>query len=219
MKTAILFGSSGFVGSHLLSELLSSPEYGEVIAVVRSDRGLSHPKLKTLLGDYNSVHGLGSALSGDEIFICLGTTRKASPNEADYYRADHDYPVLAAQLAKANGASSVFLVSAVGANPSSRFSYVRTKGETERDIARLGFDHAHFFRPSMITGQREKRSLAESAMIRLWPAIDPLLLGKAARYRGLTGPEIARAMKNAAKNQSEKVRIYHWREMRDLLDV
>ena len=169
MKRAIIFGSSGFVGSHLLRELLNSPDYGEVIAVVRNDRGMSHPKLKTLLGDYNSVRALGTAVSGDEIFICLGTTRKASPNKGDYYRVDHDYPLLAAQLAKANGASSVFLVSAVGANPNSRFFYVKTKGETERDIARLSFKHAHFFRPSMITGQREKRRNGNSDD----PALEP----------------------------------------------
>jgi uncharacterized protein YbjT (DUF2867 family) len=219
MKTAIIFGSSGFVGSHLLRELLDSPDYGEVIAVVRKDGEMSHPKLKTLLGDYNSLRALGAAVSGDEIFICLGTTRKASPDEADYYRVDHDYPLLAAQLAKANGASSVFLVSAVGANPNSRFFYVKTKAETERDIARLGFEHAHFFRPSMITGQRVTRSVMETALIRVWSVINPLLLGRADRYRGMTGPEIARAMKNAAKHQSEKVKIYHWREMRDLLAV
>ena len=59
----------------------------------------------------------------------------------------------------------------------------------------------------------------ETAMIRLWSLINPFLLGKADRYGGMTGPEIARAMKNAAKNQSEQVRIYHWREMRDLLAV
>jgi uncharacterized protein YbjT (DUF2867 family) len=192
---------------------------GKVIVVVRNDQEMSHPKLKTLLGDYNSVRALGTAVSGDEIFICLGTTRKASPNKADYYRVDHDYPLLAAQLAKANGASSVFLVTAVGANPSSRFFYVKTKGETERDIARLGFKHAHFFRPSMITGQREKRGAMETAMIRLWSVINLFLLGKVDRYRSMTGPEIARAMKNAAKNQSEQVRIYQWREMRDLLAV
>ena len=220
MKRAFIFGSSGFVGSHLLRELLNSPDYGEVIAVVRKDPGISHPKLRTLLGDYNSLRALGTALSGDEIFICLGTTKKASPNEADYYRVDHEYPLLAAQLAKTNGASSVFLVSAVGANPNSRFFYVRTKGETERDIARLGFQHAHFFRPSMITGQREIRSVMETAMIRVWSLINPLLIGKADRYRGMTGPEIALAMKNAAKNakyQPEQVRIYHWREMSELL--
>jgi thioester reductase-like protein len=54
MKNAIVFGSSGFVGSHLLGELLSSSDYEQVTAVVRKPLNISHPKLKTSIGDDNS---------------------------------------------------------------------------------------------------------------------------------------------------------------------
>jgi uncharacterized protein YbjT (DUF2867 family) len=36
MKSAIVFGASGFAGSHLLSGLLNSSDYGQVTAVARS---------------------------------------------------------------------------------------------------------------------------------------------------------------------------------------
>ncbi len=131
---------------------------------------------------------------------------------------DHDYPVLAARIAKEGGAKSVFLVSAVDADPNSKFFYVRTKGETERDVTALNFEHTNIFRPSMILGSRkERRSLLEDALMKLWPALNPLLAWKGGKYRGMTGEEIARAMIEAAKNQAEKVKIYEWREMRDLL--
>ena len=77
----------------------------------------------------------------DEIVIALGATKKTSPKKADYYKVDHDYPVLAAKIAKEKGAQSVFLLSAVGANPNSSIFYVRTKGETERDIIAVNFEH------------------------------------------------------------------------------
>ena len=152
MKKAIIFGSSGFVGSHLLSELLNSPEYEQVTAVVRKNLSISHPKLNTLIGDYRSLPALEPEISADEVFIALGATRATSPEREKYYQVDHDYPVLAARIAKARGAKSVFLVTAVGANPHSRVFYVRTKGETERDITALDFEHTHIFRPSMIMG-------------------------------------------------------------------
>jgi uncharacterized protein YbjT (DUF2867 family) len=123
---------------------------------------------------------------------------------------DHDYPVLAAQLAKARGAKSVFLVTAVGANPHSHFSYVRMKGETERDIIALDFEHTHIFRPSMITGNRQEKRPGEKAMIGVWSAIDLFLVGKADRYKGISGEDIAKAMKNSATRQTQKLKIYHW---------
>jgi uncharacterized protein YbjT (DUF2867 family) len=217
MKKAIVFGSSGFVGSHLLSELLNSSDYEEVTVVVRKNVNVSHPKLKILIGDYNSLSALRKNIVADEIFIALGTTRKSTPKKEEYYQIDHDYPVLAARIAKENGARSVFLVSAVGANADSTFFYVKTKGETERDIIALDFAHTHLFRPSMIMGNRKENRALEKNLIGIWSAINPLLVGKINRYRGITGDDIAKAIKNSATDQSEKLKIYHWQEMTDLL--
>jgi uncharacterized protein YbjT (DUF2867 family) len=217
MKKAIVFGATGFIGSHLLRELLDNPDYERVIAVVRKPLAISHAKLTTLIGDLASLPALKSQLVADEIFIALGTTRKHTPDEAEYYKIDHDYPLLAADIAKANGARSVFLVTAVGANAGSSLFYVRTKGEVERDILALDFDHTHIFRPSMIMGQRDEERRGERLFVAVWGVLNPLLVGPADRYRGLTGEEIARAMVNAAQHQTEKVRLYHWKEMAALL--
>jgi uncharacterized protein YbjT (DUF2867 family) len=220
MKSAIIFGSSGFVGSYLLSELLESPDYAQVTAVVRKSLNITHPKLKTLIADYNSLPGVKSEIAADEVFITLGTTKANSPKKSDYYQVDHDYPVLAARMAKENGAKSVFLLTAVGANPNSKFFYVRTKGETERDVIALNFEHTHIFRPSMILGRREEnRSQLEAALVKFWSALNPLLIWNADKYKGITAEDIAKAMVKSAKNQTEKLKIYHWREMHALLQT
>jgi uncharacterized protein YbjT (DUF2867 family) len=218
MKKAIVFGASGFVGSHLLTDLLNSPDYEQVTAVARKNLNITHPKLRILIGDYDSLPDLKSQIVADEVFIALGTTKAKSPVEADYYRVDHDYPVLAARTAKEKGAKSVFLVTAVDANPNAKFFYVRTKGETERDVIALNFDHTNIFRPSMIVGNRsEKRSLLESALMKFWPALNPLLTWKGGKYKGITGEDVAKAMVRSAKNQTEKIKIYEWKEMHELL--
>jgi uncharacterized protein YbjT (DUF2867 family) len=218
MKKAIVFGSSGFVGSHLLGELLGGSDCEQVTAVVRKPLNVSHKKLKILIGDANSLPDLKGHMLADEIFIALGATKKTSPKKADYYKVDHDYPVLAAKIAKEKGVQSVFLLSAVGANPHSSIFYVRTKGETERDIIALNFEHTHIFRLSMIMGNREEnRSSLEKILIKAWSVLNPLLVGKADRYRGLTGEDIAKAVYNSASHQSEKLKIYHWKEMKELL--
>jgi uncharacterized protein YbjT (DUF2867 family) len=217
MKKAIVFGATGFIGSHLLRDLLNDPEYEQVIAVVRKPLALSHAKLTTLIGDLASLPALKPQLVADEVFIALGTTRKHTPDEAEYYKIDHDYPVKAADIAKANGARSVFLVTAVGANANSNVFYVRTKGEVERDVLALNFDHTHIFRPSMILGERDEDRPRERMFIAVWNVINPLLVGPVDRYRGLTGEEIARAIAKAAQHQTAKVKFYHWKEMASLL--
>ncbi len=217
MKKAILFGASGFVGSYLLEELLDNSDYGQVTIVVRKPLDTRHPKLKMLTGNYHSLSGLINDIEADDVFIALGTTKKKTPNEADYYQVDHNYPVLAAKIAKEKGAKSVFLVTAIGANVRSSIFYVRTKGEAERDIIALDYEHTSIFRPSMIMGARKENRPLEKVMMTVWAIITPLLVGKLNKYKGIKGEDIAKAMNRAAKNPTEKLKIFHWTEMKELL--
>ena len=218
MKKAIIFGASGFIGSCLLRDLLDNEDYEQVSVVVRKTLGLNHPKLKELIGDYHTLHLLKREIDADEIFITLGTTRKKTPDRDQYYQIDHDYPVGAAKVAREAGAKSVFVVTAVGADANSGIFYIRTKGEIERDIILLNFEHTCIFRPSMIMGERKENRSFEKILIKVWAFINPLLIGKSLKkYRGITGQDIAIAMMNAAKNQKGKVEIFHWQEMTDLL--
>lgn len=217
MKKAVVFGASGFIGSHLLTELLNSADYERVTIVVRKPLQLTHPKLVTLVGDLNTLPLLKSQIVADEVFITLGTTKKNTPNLEEYYKIDHDYPVLAAQIARENGAKSVFVVTAIGANPESHLFYVKTKGETERDILKLDYQHTHIFEPSMILGQRQEHRPFEKLMVNIWPVVDGLLMGRFDQYRGIDAKDVAQAMINAAKIQNDKIKIYRWREMNALL--
>lgn len=213
MKKAVLFGASGFIGSYLLEQLLANADYEKVTIVVRKALSISHPKLTMLIGDLHSLPGLSASIIADEIFIAIGTTKDRTPDRREYYRIDHDYPVSAAGIAKENGARSVFAVTAVGANASSNVFYIRTKGEIERDLIALDLEHTCIFRPSMIMGDRKESRPLERFLIKLFRRINPLFIGKLNKYRGIEGKVIARAMINAAKAPSEKVKIYEWKEM------
>lgn len=217
-KKAILIGASGFIGSYLLQELLKDADYEQIIVVVRKKLDLQHPKLNQLIGDFNTLPDLREQLIADEIFITLGTTKKKTPDLKIYYQIDHDYPVLAAKIAKDNGAKAVFLVTAVGANPKSGIFYVKTKGETERDILALDFKYTHIFRPSMIMGNRPEHRPMEGLLIKIWSFINPLLLSKGLKkYKGMDGRDIAKVMAAAAKQAQEKVKVYHWSEMNEAI--
>ena len=111
-----------------------------------------------------------------------------------------------------------FLVTAVGANADSSVFYIKTKGEVERDVIALGFEHTHIFRPSMILGNRKEKRILEKVFLKIWAVVEPLFIGKRlSKYKGIAAKNIAKAMQNAAKNQTKKTTIYHWEEMNALL--
>ena len=217
MKKAILFGSSGFIGSHLLQELLNNDAYEQVTIVVRKEINITHPKLNTLLGDFHSLPQLIENIAVDEVFITLGTTKKHTPNQQEYYQVDHDYPVLAGKIAKENGAKSVFIVTAIGANSNSKIFYSKTKGDAERDIIALDFEQTHIFEPSMILGNRIENRPAEKVFMKIVSLINPLLVGSMKKYKGIDGKDVAKAMIKSAEKQTNKLKIYQWEDMNGLL--
>jgi len=215
-KSALVFGATGLIGGHLLRKLLDSPTYDKVTAVVRRDMGIKHPKLTVLLADLQSINNVKEQLIATDIFCCLGTTRKKTPDLQDYYRIDHDYPVTAATLSKENGAQAFLLVSAVGANASSSNFYLRMKGETERDISTVGFEKLHIFRPSLLTGQRREARWMEKLSEGLLAIVNPLLMGRWKRYRSIPAAIVARAMYLAAQKDTKGSHIHYGNEMRNI---
>lgn len=217
MKKAIVFGASGFIGSYLLENLLASKHYAEVIVVVREKLINQHPKLKLIIADYETLTNHKSELVADDVFVTLGTTKKKTPDPEKYYQVDHDYPVLAAKLTKENGATSIFMVTAAGADVDSGIFYSKTKGEVERDVLKINFAHTHIFRPSMILGERQERRPLEKFFMSLSTGLNFLMIGKLSKYKGISAEDVAQAMFNAAQHAEKNIEIYHWEEMQALL--
>ena len=53
----------------------------------------------------------------------------------------------------------------------------------------------------------------EKLFISLWSAFNPVLAGGLSKYKGIQGAVIAKVMIYVARHQSQKLRIYHWKEM------
>jgi uncharacterized protein YbjT (DUF2867 family) len=82
-------------------------------------------------------------------------------------------------------------VSSLGADPSSRVFYLRTKGKTEQGFAALGFASLVLVRPSLlIGGPRSSGRLLEAFGLFLGKHM-PSLLPR--RYRAVTTLQVARA--------------------------
>jgi uncharacterized protein YbjT (DUF2867 family) len=197
LRSALIAGASGLVGSHLLACLLASPGYARVVVLARRAPHLSHEKLQVEIVDFDRLPPLPGPL--DDVFCCLGTTIATAGSREAFSRVDHDYPVELARRSREAGARRFLMVSALGADPGSRVFYNRVKGEAERDVAATGID-AWFLRPSLIDGPRPEFRLGERIGLMLARTIAPVLRGRLARYRAIHADRIACAMLRVASS-------------------
>jgi uncharacterized protein YbjT (DUF2867 family) len=194
MRTALIAGASGLVGESLLRQLLDSPEYGRVIALVRRPLAPAHPKLVTVTVDFADLEKAGGDLKCDDAFCCLGTTISQAGSRAAFRAVDHTAVLAFAWLARRHGAERMFVVSALGANAHSRVFYNRVKGETEEALEVLDFQTLAIFRPSLLLGRRARSRPGERiGAVILWVA-EPLLVGSLKKYRAIPAEVVARAM-------------------------
>ena len=78
----------------------------------------------------------------------LGTRVKVG--EALFRKVDYQYPIDFANVGKELGVHHYGLLSSTGANPKSWFLYMRTKGEVERDIVKVGIPHVGIYKPGLL---------------------------------------------------------------------
>jgi uncharacterized protein YbjT (DUF2867 family) len=158
-KKAIVLGATGATGSHVLSLLLNDKEYGQVHVFVRRKMAIQHEKLTTHIIDFDNSEQWRHLVTGDVLFSCLGTTRKAAGSKEQQYKVDYQYQYEFAQMAKENNITEYVLISAVNAHARSLFFYSRIKGQLEQAVLALGFSKCIIFRPPLLVRENSDRSL------------------------------------------------------------
>jgi uncharacterized protein YbjT (DUF2867 family) len=205
---AVIAGASGLIGSSLLNILLEAQQYDEVLVLVRKEQPVQHRKLVQLVIDFDKLDEHKAAITGHAIFCCLGSTRKKTPDLAEYRKVDHDYPLELAQLAKQNGVKQYHLVSALGANANAANFYLKMKGETEEDIKKVGVKRVDIYQPSFLTGHRTEHRPKERFVSRLIKFIDPFLIGGLKKFRSIPGETVAMAMFNQSLKTEEGIFVH-----------
>ncbi|KAK1755725.1 protein FMP52, mitochondrial [Echria macrotheca] len=161
MSTAAVIGSTGLVGSHILSTLLNSDAVAAVHTISRRAPKSSGAKLQAAVEpDTTQWAGKLSAITPPPttVFSALGTTRQAAGGIANQWKIDHDLNIELAKAAKARGVRNFVFISSAGTRGllSGHVPYAQMKVGVEDAIKELGFDHAVILRPGLIIGEREK---------------------------------------------------------------
>ena len=216
MKTALVFGSSGLVGSHLLNGLIHNSNYSKIKIFVRSFSETNDSKIEIIKTDFNNLEKHVEDIKGDECFFCIGTTKKNSPNKFEYRKIELDIPKKIAQIAKSNLVKSFFFVSSGYANPKSTGDYLKFKGLVEEEIKNLNFDKIGIMRPSFLLGKRKVERVGEKFGIIIFKVLTPILIGPLRKMRPIGSEKIAKAMIKLA-NENIDQNVFESNEIVDLV--
>tara|TARA_B100000427_G_scaffold316543_1_gene311695 strand:+ start:1110 stop:1766 length:657 start_codon:yes stop_codon:yes gene_type:complete len=200
MKKAIIFGSSGLIGSKLLDLLIESNYYNKIKLFVRSDPKITNSKLEIIKTDFNNLEIIKSSIVGDDCFFCIGTTRKNTPNKKNYINIEHDLPIKIGEISKSNSINSFIYISSLGANSKALGLYLKNKGQVENRLKKLNFPKLSIIRPSILLGNRKENRIGEKIGIFVMQALSPLFLGKFKKYKPIKVENIAKAMLIIAKS-------------------
>ena len=215
MKTALLFGSSGLVGGHLLNQLIKDINYSKIKLFVRVVPEISDPKVEIIKTDFNNLPNHKEDIIGNDCFVCIGTTKKIAPDKDEYRRVELDIPKEIAQIAKSNLVNSFIFVSSLYANPKSSGNYVRFKGLVEEELKRLNFAKLTLMRPSFLMGDRKEKRAGEKIGIFVFKLLSSLLLGSLKKMKPIHSETVAKAMIRAANENLEK-NIFESNEIAEL---
>ncbi len=211
MKTALVTGATGLVGSCLVSRLLEDDRFCKVVIFTRRSSGLEHEKLAEHIVDFDAPENFRDLVKGDILFSALGTTIKTAGSMDAQYLVDYTYQYRFARAASENRVPCYVLVSSAQASPKSRSFYSRLKGELERDVRLLDFKQLHILQPSLLEGERPENRAGERFGGILLHFMNRLGLFK--RYRPIKGDIVARAMINSCFTASASPQVHELDEV------
>ncbi len=190
-----LVGATGLMGRRLI-EISSASEEARIVGIARREVDLPKgARVEMFVADTGKWGEVMEAVRPRTLICALGTTwRKAGRDEAAFRAVDYDLVLSTAKAAVQAGISNMVLISAAGADVRSKNLYLRTKGEIEQDVSKVGFKRLDILQPGLLRGQREGDLRPFEAIAQLAsPLIDPLLPAKWEMYRSVDADLVAEA--------------------------
>ncbi|MFC6877751.1 NAD(P)H-binding protein [Flavobacterium myungsuense] len=203
MKTALMIGSSGLIGSQLLELLLESKEYEKVITFVKRDSGIQNRKLKQHIIDFDKPETYQSLVIGDDFFCTIGTTIKKAGSQEAFRKVDFEYPKQFATIASQNKVNQFIIVSSLGANATSSNFYLETKGEIQNFLKDCNLESVSIFQPSLLLGNRTEFRLGEKIGTFFMKLISFLLIGNLEKYKPIESKTVAKALFKIAQQNKK----------------
>jgi uncharacterized protein YbjT (DUF2867 family) len=220
MKTAVVAGASGMIGSELCRQLAREDSgFDRVVALTRRPLDLSFEKVVEQRAELGRLDVLADIGPFDAAFCTLGSTIKVAGSREAFRLVDYDYVVAFARFAKGAGAKTLVLLTSVDSNPKSPNFYLQVKGEAELAVEGVGFESVYFMRPSFLMGVRREVRTGERIGITVTKVVQFGLVGVLRKYRPIRAEMVAGGMVGAALESTRGRRVCHYDEIVGLSPV
>ncbi|MBL0025715.1 MAG: NAD(P)H-binding protein [Saprospiraceae bacterium] len=218
-RIALVFGGSGMTGTSLVHKLLGTTEYTKIRLFVRKKLTLVHPKLEQFITDFDNLALISNQISGDTLFLCLGTTMARAKSKASFYKVDYTYTINVANIALKNEVNKVILISSMGADPGSLIYYSKVKGQVEKTIKSMPFKIVAIIRPSLLLGNRNEKRVGEKLGALLSGWFSGLFVGPFRKYQAISSDAVADAMIKIANSQESGIQIYESDTLKNISEI
>jgi uncharacterized protein YbjT (DUF2867 family) len=208
VKTALIIGSTGLIGSELLNLLLESSHYAKVITFVKRDTGIKHPKLTQHIIDFDKPETYKELVVGDDFFCTIGTTIKKAGSKKAFRKVDFEYPRQFAAFALQNKVQKYLIISSLSADANSGNFYLKTKGEIQDFLKDCNFESVAVLQPSLLLGNRTEFRFGEKVGAFFMKTLSFLFLGNLKKYKPIEGKTVAKALLKIAQKNDTGFKIY-----------
>jgi uncharacterized protein YbjT (DUF2867 family) len=215
MKTALILGSTGLVGTSVVEQLKTDTRYSKIILINRRATHPTHSKVKEIVIDFNTLQNELDDLAVDDIFCCIGTTIKTAGSKEKFKAVDYKIPYQFGKLAKRNNWSNFAIISSLGAHSKSTTFYSKVKGEIEEALISFGLEKLVIVRPSLLLGDRNEFRLGERIAQGAFLVLGVVMVGPLKKYKAISADQVAKSMIYFLNNETTKV--IH--ENDELLDI
>ena len=219
-KTSLIAGSTGFLGSKILNFLYKEDQ--KIYCLSRRKSEINSINIEDIIIDFDTINNL-SLPKIDHVYLCLGYELRAwelismpERKKDPFYKVDYEYTLNIAKKAEEVGATSISLVSAVGASKNSESFYLKTKGDLEEEIKKLKFETINIFQPGHLAGRINWQKKKSDPRLDVFAFeigslfLDPFLVSRLKKFRSINANKLANFIVKSTINENLGINQYQY---------
>ena len=219
-RVSLIAGSTGFLGSKVLNYLDKKNQ--KIYCLSRRKNEINTVNAEEIIIDFDNIENLNLPKI-DHVYLCLGYELRAwelismpKRKKGPFYKVDYEYTLNIAKKAEEVGATSISLVSAVGANKNSESFYLKTKGDLEEEIKKLKFETINIFQPGHLAGRISWQKKKSDPRIDVFAFeigslfLDPFLVSRLNKFRSINANKLANFIVKSTINENLGINQYQY---------